>query len=198
MQSSAARSDRPANRHPARNHRPATPPLPGEPAPPLRLRQVGSDRDWDLSQARPENFTLLVVYRGLHCPKCKEQLETLNGRMEDFTERGIEVVALSCDDRERAGKSRDEWDIDDVPLYYGLTIEQARAWGLFISDAIKDEEPARFSEPGLFLVDADGTVQIAWIQSSPFARPQFDDILSATDFILKKSYPPRGTVPVAA
>jgi hypothetical protein len=56
------------------------------------------------------------------------------------------------------------------------------------------EEPALFSEPGLFLVRPDGTLYFATVQTMPFARPHFDDIVKAIDFVLAKDYPARGEV----
>jgi hypothetical protein len=41
-------------------------------------------------------------------------------------------------------------------------------------------------------VRPDGTLYWAAVQSMPFARPQFDDVLEAPDFIKAKGYPPRG------
>jgi len=58
--------------------------------------------------------------------------------------------------------------------------------------AIKEGEPAQFSEPGLALVRADGTLYAIWIQSMPFARPHLNDVLSAIDFVIKENYPARG------
>jgi hypothetical protein len=54
------------------------------------------------------------------------------------------------------------------------------------------EEPRQFNEPGLFLVRPDGTLYWATVQSVPFARPQFDEVLKAIDFIRAKDYQPRG------
>lgn len=56
------------------------------------------------------------------------------------------------------------------------------------------EEPARFSEPGVFLVRPDGTLYFSRVQTMPFARPHFADILSAIDMVVAKSYPARGEV----
>ena len=56
------------------------------------------------------------------------------------------------------------------------------------------EEPPFFPEPGLFLVRPDGTLFFSSVQSMPFARPHFDDVLSAIDYVLKHDYPPRGEV----
>ncbi|MDZ7857087.1 hypothetical protein [Sphaerotilus sp.] len=55
------------------------------------------------------------------------------------------------------------------------------------------EEPALFSEPGVFLVRPDGTLYYyGEVQTMPFARPQFQDLLGAIDFALAKDYPARG------
>lgn len=168
--------------------------LPGRPAPEISLPLVGEDKPWQLTGKPAGNFTLLVVYRGLHCPLCRKQLESINERIEAFRERGIEVVAASCDDEEAAQKTRDEWQVDDLPLAYDLPIDEARRWGLYISASIKEEEPGLFSEPAQFLINGDGNIHAVWIQSVPFARPSVDDILHVVDVIDEEDYPPRGTV----
>ena len=45
------------------------------------------------------------------------------------------------------------------------------------------KETRQFREPGLVLVPSDGTLYWAAVQSVPFARPHFDEVLSAVDFI---------------
>ena len=56
------------------------------------------------------------------------------------------------------------------------------------------DEPALFPEPALYLVRADGTLYFGSVQTMPFARPHFADILSAVDFVVAKDYPARGEV----
>jgi hypothetical protein len=80
---------------------------------------------------------------------------------------------------------------------FGLPLAMARAWGLYISTSrgttsIGIEEPALFSEPGVFIVRADGTLFYGAAQTMPFARPHFDELLAAIDFSLDKNYPARG------
>ena len=53
-------------------------------------------------------------------------------------------------------------------------------------------EPDFFPEPGIFLVRADNTIYYISLQSMPFARSSFKDLLAAIQFILSKSYPARG------
>ncbi|MDX1547440.1 MAG: peroxiredoxin-like family protein [Rhodothermales bacterium] len=172
-------------------------PLPRRPAPPLSVDLVDGGT-WDLHAQEPEHFTLVVFYRGLHCPICKKYLSTLNRLRDRFAERGTEVVAVSMDPEARARTAAQDWDVDALPLGYGLTETQARDWGLYLSDGVKDGEPDRFSEPGLFLVRPDGTLYLAVVNSVPFARPPFDDLLKAIDFVLENDYPARGEVAEAA
>lgn len=56
------------------------------------------------------------------------------------------------------------------------------------------DEPALFSEPGLFLIRPDLTLFFSSIQTMPFVRPRAEDVLAAIDFIKKNDYPPRGDV----
>ena len=158
--------------------------------PNLTLNLV-NDTTWKLNEQDPENFTMVLFYRGKHCPVCKKQLQELQESLKKFTDAGVNVIAISSDTEEKAKASYKEWDIANVPLAYGYPIEEARKWGLFISEGIKDE-PKHFIEPGLFLVKPDGTLYSASIQSMPFARPSFDDLLKGIDFVVNKGYPARG------
>ena len=169
-------------------------PSPGAPAPDLEFAVLGADeKRWSLKRAKPKNFSLLVFYRGKHCPVCKTYLKTFEGMFEDIQKRGVEIVALSMDTKSTAEAARKEWGIESIPVGYELNEETARSWGLYISDSIKGTEPKRFSEPGLFLVQPDRTLHYVAINSMPFGRPEPKAILEAIDFILDEDYPPRGT-----
>lgn len=58
------------------------------------------------------------------------------------------------------------------------------------------EEPELFAEPGIFLIKPDQTLYFASIQTMPFARPRFDEILKAIEFVVGREYPARGEVVV--
>jgi peroxiredoxin len=152
---------------------------------------------WTLSERKPESLTMVVAYRGVHCPMCRNYLQDLNQHMDEFKARGVDVVAVSGDGEERAEMAKKDWELSEVPIAYGLTIEKARELELPISTSrgktsIGIEEPEKFSEPGLFLVKPDGTLYAAFIQTMPFARPPLDQLLKAIDFIKEKDYPARG------
>jgi len=164
---------------------------PQHPVPALEVACVGG-QTWDLHEQHPNQFTLIVFYRGLHCPICKGYLNDLQNRLEGFRAKGVEPIAISSDTRERAEQTAKDWGIESLPLGYGLSLETAREWGLYISAGIKPEEPSLFVEPGLFLVRPDTTLYAASIQTMPFARPSFRELAGALDFVIKQDYPPRG------
>lgn len=166
---------------------------PAKPVPALEVSTVGGGT-WRLADQKPEMFTLVEFYRGYHCPRCKVHLLDLDHKVARFKERGCEVVAISMDNAERAQKSKDEWGIRNLTLGYGLDEKTARAWGLYISKPIQATEIYNFSEPGMFLVRPDGTLYSAVVNSTPFHRHHFADVMEAIDMIRDRDYPPRGDV----
>jgi peroxiredoxin len=163
------------------------------PAPSLVLDTL-EGRRFDLAAVKPNVFTMIVFYRGVHCGYCRRYLQDLDPRMEAFRDYGVEVVVASCDNQARASQAQRDWNLKNVPIAYGLTLEKAQEWGLFISTGIKDDQPAFFSEPGLFLVQPDGILYAAYIQTLPFARPHLSDVLDAIKFVTEKGKPARGEV----
>jgi hypothetical protein len=75
----------------------------------------------------------------------------------------------------------------------------AREWGLYLSSgrgktSAGVEEPSLFVEPGIFVIRPDQTLYFATVQTMPFARPSFGDLLKAIDFVIANDYPARGEV----
>lgn len=167
-------------------------PLPGRPAPALALDLI-IGLDWVLADQRPDAFTMVVFYRGLHCPICKGYLQGLRENYDAWLEAGVEVINVSMDTKERATQAHEEWGLDPIPMGYGLTEDAARSWGLYLSEGMTEKEPAVFSEPGLFWVRPDGTLYLAEMASSPIVRPDLEALRSRVAFVREKDYPPRGT-----
>jgi peroxiredoxin len=164
---------------------------PREPAPQLQV-QLLDGSTWRLRDAKPATFEMIVVYRGLHCPICKTYLGELEAKLPEFSERGVDVIAVSTDSRDRAQRARTEWGLDKLRLGCELSIANARDWDLFISRAIREGEPPEFSEPGLFLIKPDGTLFFASRGSAPWGRPAFDQMLRGIDFAMERKIPARG------
>lgn len=172
--------------------------FPRQPVPGLTLPLVDGG-EFDLSRTEADSFHLLVFYRGRHCPVCKKQLSALHAQVEAFAERGVTLTAISCDTQERADSAQSDWNLPGLRIAYGLPLEQARQWGLFITatrgtTSLGLKEPALFSEPGLFLINPDLTLFFSSIQTMPFVRPRPEEMLAAIDYIKKNDYPPRGDV----
>ena len=172
--------------------------MPRQPVPALSVPTVGGGT-WTLAHQSPEHFTMVVFYRGLHCPICGKYLADLEAKLDAFAERGVGVVAISSDGEDRATQSQARWKLSQLTLGYGLDLDTARAWGLYISTSrgktsTGDVEPDLFSEPALYLVRPDGTLYFGTVQTMPFARPNFAEVLGALDFVIKNDYPGRGEV----
>jgi peroxiredoxin len=170
--------------------------LPRKPVPSLECDIVGGGR-WSLAAQQPQNFTMVVFYRGLHCPICRRYTSELNSMIGEYHKRGVSTVIASTDSQERAAEAREKWGLPDLTVGYGVTIAKAREWGLYVSTgrgmtSAGIEEPPLFAEPGLFLVKPDRTLYWASISTMPFARPHFNEIAQAIDFALSKNYPARG------
>ena len=170
--------------------------MPRQSVPALSLSLVGGGT-FNLGGESSERGTVLCFYRGLHCPICATYLGELEKLTSDFAERGVTTVAVSSDDENRAQAMAEKIGAKDLRIAYGLPLTEARDWGLFISTSrgktsIGIEEPALFAEPGLFLINPDQTLYYMSVQTMPFVRPHFRELLAAVDFAIDKNYPARG------
>jgi hypothetical protein len=91
----------------------------------------------------------------------------------------------------------DKIGADKLRIAFGLSLDKAREWGLYISTSrgmtsIGIEEPALFSEPGLFMVTPGQTLYYGSVQTMPFVRPHFSELVGALDFAIANDYPARG------
>lgn len=165
--------------------------LPGQPFPAVDLPRVGGGRV-DNAIFSAFETTVLNVYRGLHCPRCRAQLGDLTRRQEDFAVAGAQVVSISTDPADRAEQAVRDWALGDMPVGYDLTIDAARGLGLFISRTIREAEPALFAEAAIFLVQRDGVLWGSSVNTFPFLRPTAVQLLDAIETRAARNYPPRG------
>ena len=170
--------------------------MPNKPVPALELSLVGGGR-FSLAAETPQHFTMVVFYRGLHCPICRRYLSELEGLLPEFEKRGVSVFAASSDAQDRAEQAKSGWGLANLHVGYGLSIAEARKWGLYISSSKGPTsagvvEPDLFNELGLFIVRPDGTPYWGTTSTMPFGRPHFNEILQSLDFVIPKNYPARG------
>lgn len=170
--------------------------IPRQSVPALALQTLDHG-EFDVMNDGSERGTVVCFYRGLHCPICANYLTELEKRTPDFAERGVKTIAISSDDEDRTRAMQAKVGAEALRFGYGLTLANAREWGLYISTSrgktsIGIEEPALFSEPGLFMVQPDGTLYYGSVQTMPFVRPHFSELVAALDFAIEKNYPARG------
>ncbi len=170
--------------------------LPRQKVPNLTLPTL-STGEFDLAKDGSERGTVVCFYRGLHCPICANYLTELEKRTAEFAERGVKTIAISTDGEERTREMADKINAKDLRFAYDLSLSKAREWGLYISTSrgktsIGIEEPALFAEPGLFMITPDQSLYYGSVQTMPFVRPHFSELVSALDFAIKNDYPARG------
>ena len=119
--------------------------MPRQTVPALSVPPIGSG-PWTLADQKPENFTMVVFYRGLHCPICGKYLADLNSKIEEFAKRGVEIVVISSDSEERAAEAKAQWKLDNLTVGYGLDLDVA----VLSPDGVAGGavEPHRHRDPG--------------------------------------------------
>ena len=138
------------------------------------------------------DWQLVVVYRGLHCPLCKKYLAQLQEMEARFNAAGVDVVAVSGDPEDKAQAMADEKELS-IAMGYDLSVEEMNRLGVYVSDPRSPKETDRpFPEPGLFVVNADGAIQMVDVSNAPFLRPDLEGVLRGITFVRENDYPIRG------
>jgi len=152
------------------------------------LAKPKGDADW----------RLVVVYRGRHCPMCTRYLKALSPLVGELAAIGVDVVAVSADSAEQLAEHQTKLGELTFPLFHSLSVEQMKALGLYISHPRSPKETDHpFAEPGLFVINADGTLQVVDISNNPFVRPELKTLVGGLTWIRdpNNNYPIRGTYP---
>ncbi|MDA9207511.1 redoxin domain-containing protein [Octadecabacter sp.] len=139
-----------------------------------------------------DRWTMLFVYRGKHCPRCKRFLNKLSAVLPSWTEH-MDIVVVSGDSKEKAEADMAEfgWDFD---LCYGMSVDQMRALGLYVSEPLSEAETTSlFAEPGAFGIRPDGSMMLVDISNGPAARPDLEELLDGMIFNITNDRPVRGT-----
>jgi hypothetical protein len=156
--------------------------VPGTQVPKLDVALVGGGR-WTLEERAGERFAVIEFYRGLHCPRCARRLKEIDTRLDELAQHGATFFALSTDTRERARQSVADWDLANLDIGYGISLDDARGWGLAISESIAEKD-----------VRPDGELYLSFITTAPFLRPDYDMLMECLEFTIRRDYPARGTL----
>ncbi|QTL34365.1 redoxin domain-containing protein [Pseudoalteromonas viridis] len=167
---------------------------PGSPFPDIQVTLPdGSTRP--LAQANnDQRWQLVLVYRGRHCPLCTRYLNELEQFKDKLAAIGVDIVAVSGDSLAQLQSHSEQLNVS-FELGYGLSLEQMNTLGLFISDPRSAQETDHpFAEPGLFVVNEVGNIQVADISNNPFVRPDLTSLVNGLAWIRDpdNNYPIRG------
>lgn len=163
----------------------------GAPVEQMTFASLGSVQSVTIGQPK-DRWTMMFVYRGKHCPRCKRFLNKLNAVLPAWREF-MDVVVVSADSKEKAAADKAEfgWDFD---LSYGMSEAQMRALGLYVSAPLSEAETTGlFAEPGAFGIRPDGTLMLVELSNGPAARPDLEELLDGMKFNIENNRPERGT-----
>ncbi|KKD60988.1 thioredoxin peroxidase [Grimontia sp. AD028] len=142
-------------------------------------------------------WQMVVVYRGRHCPMCTRYLNHLEDYKEKLADISIDIVAASGDSSTQLEEHMTRLEVS-FPLAYGLSEAQMKELGLWVSLPRSEQETDHnFAEPGLFVINEQGTVQVVDISNNPFVRPDVETLVNGLAWIRNpdNNYPIRGTAP---
>ena len=100
-----------------------------------------------------------------------------------------------CWDPQAKAEAQAEENSMTLPVGYDLSIADMKKLGLYISHPRPQETDRPFAEPGIFVINQDGKLQVTDISNAPFSRPDLDVCVSGLKFIRDSAnnYPIRGT-----
>lgn len=138
----------------------------------------------------------VFVYRGKHCPLCTKYLNEIESYKQAFNDAGVDIIAVSADAKHQAEEQLEKLDIS-FPIAYGLTEEQMKTLGVYISLPRSEQETDHnFAEPGLFVVNEKGELHVVDVSNNPFVRPELGALTRGLAWIRDPNnhYPIRGTL----
>ena len=140
------------------------------------------------------DWKMVVVYRGWHCPLCTKYLNNLETHKQGLLDNGVDLIAISADTKSQLAGFMEKLEVS-FPICHGLTIGQMQERGLYRSIPRSEKETDHpFPEPGVFVINEKGQVQIADISNNPFVRPELEALVSGIAWIKdpENNYPIRG------
>jgi peroxiredoxin len=160
---------------------------------------------WSLSKQHGARYMLVAFYAGADDEDSRDRLVDLGRHVDMLGRRGVHVIAVSADDKERAVYAWRQWRLDGLPIGYGLSRQSAHAWGLEARQAFPGE-PARLHrlpvhtegdalqeegdwqvEPAVFLIRSER--QLAWsgqLSGGP-GWPSVQELLEALESVEEES-----------
>jgi len=159
--------------------------------PPAALPNVGPGPDPcsvpDL--AADNDAVLLLLQRDDRCVNCREQVQAVADRYDEFERRDCEVVSVVPEPRETVAAWQDRY-----ALPYPLLADPDATWGEEYDQPVRFGPLGRWSDflgrmPEAVVLNCRDVPRVAWTHRgrSTFDRPDVDDLLAAVDEALERS-----------
>lgn len=129
-------------------------------------------------------FVVLFFQRDHYCTNCRKQVQALADRVDEFRDRGAEIVSIVPEPVERVASWQESYD-----LPYPLLADPDTEAGDAYDQPVRFGFLGRFSDffgrmPEVVIVDRRGAEpEIAYTHkgSSTFDRPDIDEVLAELD-----------------
>jgi peroxiredoxin len=147
-----------------------------------------------LSDALTKGSLLLVFYRGEWCPYCTKYLLQLSESEDQFSEKGILIMAVSAENgkslENMKSKSNSSFHFISDQGYEIITafnvdyivpskmVEKLASKGIDLAESHGADEPM-LPVPATFLIDQNGIIQYVHYDTNYKERPDVEDILAA-------------------
>ncbi len=139
--------------------------------------KITDDKSLTLPEKDSGNWYVLLVYRGRWWPFCHQQLADFQGRLNEFSEKGIKIIGASVDNLEDAQKMVERRKLT-FPLAYGMDAKRFSG----MTGAFYDEKKL-FLHATAFIIRPDGTVEGAVYSTGPIGRLVAADTLMLIDYL---------------
>ena len=106
--------------------------MPGEKTPSLVLNTL-DNQEWSLEKNLNNNMTMIVFYRGLHCPICSDFLKLIETQLEDYKKANTNVIVVSMDSKEKAEKTKESWGLSNLNIAFLVKKKQENGIYIFLS-----------------------------------------------------------------
>lgn len=169
----------------------------GSPFPSITLTDLSGESHTLGRPREGATWQMVLIYRGRHCPKCTQYLNQIETYKDKLADIGIDLIAASGDSKAQLEEHMSHLSVS-FPLTYGLTEAQMKQLGLYISVPRSEKEADHnFAEPGMFVVNEQGSIQAIDLSNNPFIRPDIETLVGGLAWIRNpdNKYPIRGTAP---
>jgi peroxiredoxin Q/BCP len=158
----------------------------GTEVPEFELPNVAAGADPFSLSALPDDvsFAVLFFQRDHYCTNCRQQVQNLDTKIQEFHDRDAEVVSIVPEPEDRVANWQAEYD-----LSFPLLSDADAAVGAAYDQPVRFGVLGRFSDflgrmPEVVIVDRRGDdPEVAYVHrgSSTFDRPDLADLLDELD-----------------